>query len=115
VIGKFKDESSENQIIEFVGLKSKLYSFRCDNEIKTHNKCKGIKSYISKKLMTETYKKILFNRDKHEITQNGFVTENHEIYTISQEKIAISANDDKIYVCDDNIHTLNFGHKNLRK
>ena len=115
VIGKFKDESTENQIIEFVGLKSKLYSFRCDNEIKTHNKCKGIKSYVSKKLMTETYKKILFNRDKHEITQNGFVTENHEIYTISQEKIAISANDDKIYVCDDNIHTLNFGHKNLRK
>ena len=115
VIGKFKNESSEKQIVEFVGLKSKLYSYKCDEETETHNKCKGIKSYISKKLITESYKKILFNRKKHRIVQNGFITEEHEVYTVSQEKIAISANDDKIYVCDDNINTINFGHKNLRK
>ena len=57
----------------------------------------------------------MFNRKKHRIVQNGFITEEHEVYTVSQEKIAISANDDKIYVCDDNINTINFGHKNLRK
>ena len=57
----------------------------------------------------------MFNRKKHRIVQNGFITEEHEVYTVSQEKIAISANDDKIFVCDDNINTINFGHKNLRK
>jgi hypothetical protein len=42
VIGKFKNESSDSQIIEFVGLRSKLYSYLTYEEKKNdHKKCKG--------------------------------------------------------------------------
>jgi len=113
VMGKFKNESIK-QITEFVGLRSKLYAFTTDDNDE-HVKCKGVKKCVSEKIRLETYKEILFNRSHHDITQNGFVVKKHEVYTQTQKKVALSCNDDKIYICDDNIHTYNFGHKNIRK
>ena len=56
VLGKVKDEFNGVKIIEFVGLKSKMYSLISvdDREV---NKAKGIK----KKLRHEEYVHILFN------------------------------------------------------
>jgi len=34
----------------------------------------------------------------------------HQIYTEKVNKIALSCNDDKVFICDDNIHTRNHGH-----
>ena len=45
VIGKFKNESVK-QIKEFVGLRSKLYSFIAENDEHKHNKCKGVKNML---------------------------------------------------------------------
>ena len=47
VIGKFKNETSEKQIIEFVGLRPKLYSFKTD-DLKEKKTCKGVKKSIVK-------------------------------------------------------------------
>ncbi|XP_065642446.1 uncharacterized protein LOC136074074 [Hydra vulgaris] len=46
VIGMFKDETGETQIEEFVGLRSKLYSYKVHG--KENKKCKGIKKNIVK-------------------------------------------------------------------
>ena len=116
VIGKFKNESI-NQITEFVGLRSKLYAYTVDGEDDDHKKCKGVKKYVvDKKLTLNLYKEILHNRKTHSEQQNGFISDKHEIYTQTQNKICLSATDDKTFICDDNIHTYNHGHyKTLKK
>ena len=48
VIGKFKDEAAGEPIVEFVGLKSKMYSYLKDNDQNTKT-AKGVKKNIKKK------------------------------------------------------------------
>ena len=55
VIGMMKDEAGGKQITEFVGLRSKLYSFKIDE--KEEKKCKGVKK-------SEVKKTINFKDDK---------------------------------------------------
>ena len=47
VIGMFKDETGGKQIEEFVGLRSKLYSYKLYD--KEHKRCKGVKKKCSSK------------------------------------------------------------------
>ena len=44
VIGKFKDEAAGKPIIEFVGLKSKMYSFK--TATKNNKTAKGVKKIL---------------------------------------------------------------------
>ena len=55
VLGKMKDELNGIKIVEFVGLKSKMYSLITDND-KEVNKAKG----INKKLRHEEYLSLFF-------------------------------------------------------
>ena len=61
VIGKFKDEAAGLVIKEFIGLRSKMYSYTKDNN--ANNKtAKGIKkNVIEKDIKHEDYKNSLFN------------------------------------------------------
>ena len=61
VRGKFKDEAAGKPITEFIGLRSKMYSYTKDDG--TNNKtAKGIaKNVIKKVIKHEDYKNILFN------------------------------------------------------
>ena len=47
VIGKFKDEASGKLIVEFVGLKSKMYTYKVGD--KENKKAKGVKKNVVKK------------------------------------------------------------------
>ena len=61
VLGKFKDEAAGMPITEFVGLRSKMYSYMKDND-KGGKTAKGIKKNIIKNNIThENYKNVLFN------------------------------------------------------
>ena len=42
----FKDECSGKQTTEFIGLRSKLYSYTIDKDCKDHKKCKGVKKSV---------------------------------------------------------------------
>lgn len=114
VIGKFKNESPE-QIKEFVGLRSKLYSFIVDGEIKPHNKCKGVKKCVAETLEIEDYKNTNYKRVNKEIKQNGIRSYKHQLFTETINKVALSCFDDKRYICNDNINTYSFGHKDISK
>ena len=110
VVNKFKFESTK-QILEFVGLRSKLYCYTVEDEEKHHVKCKGVKKSVAEKeIRMNNFREILYNRGKMQVTQNIIRSHQHILYSESMNKVALSANDDKVYVNKDNINTLNFGH-----
>jgi predicted transcriptional regulator len=112
VIGKMKDEAIKNgvalEIAEFVGLRSKLYSYRVSNE--SHNRCKGTKRHLVEKLTIEQYKACLESKNPILAKQYIFKSSKHEVTTTEVNKIALSAYDTKNWICDDGIETRPYGH-----
>ena len=114
VIGKFKDELevAVNQTTHFVGLRPKLYSFNVESTERREGsgltkKCKGIKKNVVKREITfEDYVQCLFSGETQMREMNIIGSENHDIYSKKVNKIALSANDDKRLICEDQIHTL---------
>lgn len=113
VPGLFKSELNEVVISEFVGLRSKMYCVKAGG-VEKKKKAKGIKSCVVKKNITfEDYIDCIKNNCSIQKNQNTFRSKNHEIYTIRQQKIALSPFDDKRYILDNNINTLPWGHFNI--
>jgi hypothetical protein len=110
VIGKFKNESVV-PITEFAANRAKSYAYTVDGDNSKHLKCKGVKKSVSKKTLDiEMYKDVLFNRCTKSVKQNGIRSVGHQLYTETITKTALSGNDDKVFICDDNVNTRNFGH-----
>jgi hypothetical protein len=64
VIGKFKDELNGIKMLEYIGLRSKMYSYRTDNS--TSKKLKSIKKAALKKEMSfQDNKNCLFNQKEY--------------------------------------------------
>ena len=105
--GKMKDELGGVEILEFVGLRSKCYSYKTkDFEKHSH---KGIKP--NKNITHEIYKKVLFEKENFKVKQKYFKTIDHEVFTEEIEKIALSSYDDKRIECDDGINTIPYGYE----
>jgi hypothetical protein len=118
VIGKFKDESISNgvhYIKEFVGLRSKLYAYTQTEDEEEHKRCKGVnKAVIRNDIRFENYKNTLFTGNDFKVKMNTFRSYGHQIYTEQITKTALSRNDDKAYILDDQMQTRTFGHyKNI--
>ena len=61
VFGKFKDEVSGTPINEFIGLRSKMYSYLKDTD-ECGEAAKGIKKNVTKKgIKHQNYENVLFN------------------------------------------------------
>ena len=113
VVGMFKDEAGGEQIVEFVGLRSKLYSYKMLSEAED-KKCKGVKKPVVKKsIKFDDYKKCLFGGGKQYRRMYNIRSHKHEVFTEELNKIALSANDDKRIIQSDKIHTLAYGHYEL--
>jgi len=109
VLGKFKDETAGIPIIEFIGHRSKCYSILLDNE-KVKNTAKGVKKSVKENYLShELYKQCLLNNKIYPINQNLIRSNNHKIYSISQDKTGLSPYDDKRYLYD-NIYSYAYGH-----
>src|SRR5688572_28746952 len=114
VIGMFKDEAAGKQIEEFVGLRSKLYSYKMAGM--DHKKCKGLKKNVVKKSIThEDYRNCLFTKREQSRTMNVIRSYHHDIYTEEINKIALSADDDKRLIQQDGIHTFAYGYYSLKE
>ena len=110
VVGMIKDECGGKQIVIFVGLRSKLYSFFVEGNIE-EKKCKGInKNVIKKKIAIKDYINCLFSEKEEKRSMNLIRHRNHNLFTESVEKIALSSKDDKRIVLENKIDTLAFGH-----
>ena len=105
VIGKFKDEAAGKQITHFVGLRPKLYSFKVEDDPETR-KAKGVKKNVIKKTLSfEDYKECLFSEEKVMKDMNIIRSKNHDIFSMTMNKLALSPNDDKRLICENKINT----------
>ena len=115
VLGMMKDEAAGKIIKEFVGLRSKLYSFVMDDGGET-KKCKGIKKQVVKRsIRHEDYKTCLTTRKELLRKQNILRSYEHEVYTEEVNKVALSASDDKRHISSDGMHTLALGHYKIQQ
>ena len=111
VPGKFKDKLAGRIMTEFVGIRSKAYSYigeKCDK------RAKGVKtSVLNQTISHEDYKACLFKNDivKRDIT--NLSSHRHIVYGQTTSKIALSPLDTKRYVLKDGIKTLAYGHKDI--
>ena len=95
VIGKFKDELSGIPINEFIGLRSKMYSY-----LKDTNECgktaKGIKKNVIKKdIKHENYKDILFNNKQVYHKMKTIRSQRHQLGSYEINKTSLSCFDNK--------------------
>ena len=101
-----KDEFGGVIVIEFVGLKSKIYSMK-NIDGKEYHTGRGVN------IATEFdgFKDVLFDekiiRHKRKIIQS----KKHKLGTCEIDKISLLCFDDKRYVLDDGIRTLAYFHK----
>ena len=115
VIGKFKDEAAGVPICEFVGLRSKMYSYIKDNN-KGGKTAKGIKKNIIKNNIThENYKYILFNDEQMYHKMKTIRSDNHELGSYEINKVSLSCFDDKRYIHKDGKTSYAYGHKNIKQ
>ena len=110
VIGKFKDEAAGIPVTEFVGLRSKMYSYILDNK-QTKRTAKGIKkNVIQKNLSHDNYKKVLLNNEQIHHSMKTIRSMNHQLSSYELNKISLSCFDDKRYIHENGITSFAYGH-----
>ena len=109
VIGPFKYELGGKITIEFVGLRTKTWSYLMDNGSE-HKKAKGTKKCVIKRgLRFENYKDCNFNNKTILKSQQRFKSDYHNVYTEQINKIALNSNDDKRLRTFDKVTTYPYG------
>ena len=109
-----KDESAGKPIKCFVGLRAKSYSVQYDDE--KYNKMVG-KGVPRSKLRSITHEDMLKVLETHlikNVMSNQLRSFKHTMFSIRQEKVALSPFDNKRYVCQDGINTLPYGHIDIQ-
>ena len=114
VIGKFKDEACGIPITEFVGLRSKMYSYVKDNN-NGGKTAKGIKKVVIKKdISHDNYKETLFNNKQIYHKMKTIRSQNHHLSSYEINKVSLSCFDDKRYILEDGISSYSYGHHKIK-
>ena len=110
VIGKFKDEAAGVPICEFVGLRSKMYSYVKDNE-KGGKTAKGIKKIVIKNnIRHKNYKNTLINNKQMHHKIKTIRSQRHQLGSYEINKVSLSCLDDKRYILEKGINSYAYGH-----
>ena len=79
-------------------------------------KCKGVtKNVTTRSIQLDDYRECLFSSKEQHRKLNVIRSHCHEIYTDEINRIVLSSDDDKRVIMADGIHTLAYGHTNLKK
>ena len=108
VLGMMKDETCGKQIVDFVGLRAKCYSFVTEDS--KCKKCKGIKKDVIKRMNHKDWVTCLNEQSVLMKEMTCFRSKKHDISTVVVNKVALSANDDKRILMADGISTYAHGH-----
>ena len=110
VIGKFKDENAGKPVLEFVGLRAKMYSMKTEDG-KEKKTAQGVKRpVLAKEINHEDYKIRLFTKQECEHKMISLRSEKHKMFTLEQTKKSLSPFDDKRYILEDGYATRAHGH-----
>ena len=105
IIGKFKDETCGILITEFIGLKSKMYSYVKDNE-KGGKTAEGIKKNVIKNnIKHEDYKNTLINNEQMHHKMKTIGSQRHQLGSYEINKVSLSC-----YIHDNGTSIYAYGH-----
>ena len=98
IIGKFKDKAFGIPITEFIGLKSKMYSYVKDNKKggKTAKRIK--KNVIKNNIRHEDYINTLINNEQMHHKMKTIRSQRHQLGSYEINKVSLSCSDDKRYI-----------------
>ena len=111
----FKDEAGGKQIVEFVGLRAKVYSYKMLDGSEDKNVREWQRMLQKRSIQFDDYRECLFSRKEQHRKMNVKRSHCNEIYIEEINKIALSSDDDKRVIMADGIHTLAYEHTNLKK
>ena len=107
----FKNEHNGNRILEFVRLRPKLYCLIDEKDV-VHNAAKGVPRnvMIDGKITSvndiNLYRRVLEADNKKDAVIEG-------TFKRINNKTLMTCTDNKRWICNDNIHTIAFGHYRL--
>jgi len=112
VIGKFKDEAAGKPIVEFIGLKSKMYSYTTKD--KNNKTAKGVKKNVIQREMNHSdYRDVLFNNIKMHHQMRSIRSAKHHISSYQLNKVSLGPFDDKRYILSVGITRYAYGNKKI--
>lgn len=111
---QFKDEfGGKKECIEFVGLRSKSYSFLFSDNTEKKT-CKGVPRIVIKNDLTfQKYKDCLFKRKTFRHQSTSIASQKQEVKTLVKNKVSLSAFDSKIQLKNCGICGEKYGSKNI--
>ncbi|XP_067203763.1 uncharacterized protein [Linepithema humile] len=113
VPGLMKDENNGAIMTEFVGLRAKMYALRVTGQ-KDTKKVKGVKkSVVARTITFDDYIRCLNAEIELTRRQSCIRSKLHEVYTVSESKLALSPYDDKRHVVSGSTDTLPWGHREI--
>lgn len=110
--GLFHDEGKGVLLIQFYALRAKAYAMLFENQHLV-KKLKSANSSTKAKLQLEDYAKVWRDREVLFAKMFRIQSKLHVLETIEINRKTLSGDDDKRYICSDNIHTLALGHKDI--
>lgn len=117
IVGKFKDEVGGFPIVEFVGLRPKMYSYTKyvpdAAGLKDAHRAKGIQKSASARLTHDDFVRQLERPEENSVPCRRIGFKLHKLYTYEVEKRALCSYDDKRWLMDNGITTKAFGHKDI--
>lgn len=116
VIGLMKDENNGMILTEFCGLRSKMYATLVENG-DGMKKSKGVKRcVVEKTICFQDYVNCMIEKSKIVREQNTIKSHLHNLYSLRQTRIALSAHDNKRLIDPIDVsRTWPYGHKDIPK
>ena len=113
VPGKMKDETEGIPIIEFVGLRAKMYSIKALDAENDKMRAKGVIKAVTKMQIThDDFKTSLFEKKQFMHTGTKILQVKHQLYTADVRKVSLSPFNDKKWITrdGDNFISHSFGN-----
>jgi hypothetical protein len=108
-LGYFKDELGGESMLEFVGLRPKMYSYKTPSASK--QTAKGIsRTYVKHHVSHEDYVSCLMDHEVKKGTWSTIRSRKHQITTDKVTKSLLSPYDDKRWIANDGVTTYAHGH-----